>query len=145
MRPAAVRRRGAGAFALRRGDGLALGAAGCAVPPWSMGTPLNGKPSIPATTEAPSIPSLRALAVAQRAAGHTALELRALHSISRADRLRSDERERLVTLLEQRARELLALGRPVPACADLRDLEELAPARARGAGRDPRGGGARRR
>ena len=34
-------------------------------------------------------------------------------------------------LLEQRARELLALGRAVPACDDLRELEELAPARAR--------------
>ncbi len=111
--------------------GAAVSGAGCAFPPWSMGAPLDGRPSIPATTEAPSIPSLRALAVAQRAAGHPALELRALDTIARAERLKADERERVVPLLEERARELLALGRAVPACEDLRELEELAPARAR--------------
>ena len=124
----------ASAVALRRGRalvGAAAAAPGCAFPPWSMGAPLDGRPSIPATTEAPSIPSLRALAVAQRAAGHTALELKALAAIARAERLKADERERVVALLEQRARELLALGRAVPACDDLRELEELAPARAR--------------
>ena len=111
--------------------GAAVSAAGCAFPPWSMGAPLDGRPSIPATTEAPSIPSLRALAVAQRAAGHPALELKALDGIARAERLKAAERERVVPLLEQRAHELLALGRAVPACQDLRELEELAPARAR--------------
>lgn len=111
--------------------GAVLGGAGCAFPPWSMGAPLDGRPSIPATTQAPSIPSLRALAVAQRAAGHPALELKALDTIARAERLKADERERVVPLLEQRAHELLALGRAVPACEDLRELEELAPARAR--------------
>jgi hypothetical protein len=111
--------------------GVALAAPGCAFPPWSMGAPLDGRPSIPATTAAPSIPSLRALAVAERAAGHTALELKALDTIARAERLNPDERERVIVLLEQRARELLALGRAVPACEDLRELEELAPARAR--------------
>jgi hypothetical protein len=111
--------------------GTAVSSMGCAFPPWSMGAPLDGRPSIPATTEAPSIPSLRALAVAQRAAGHPALELKALDAIARAERLKADERERVVPLLEQRAHELLALGRAVPACEDLRELEELAPARAR--------------
>jgi hypothetical protein len=111
--------------------GAALAVPGCALPPWSMGAPLDGRPSIPATTAAPSITSLRALAVAQRAAGHTALELKALETIARAERLKPDERARVIVLLEQRARELLALGRAVPACEDLRELEELAPARAR--------------
>jgi hypothetical protein len=110
---------------------VALAAPGCAFPPWSMGAPLDGRPSIPATTAAPSIPSLRALAVAERAVGHTALELKALDAIARADRLNPDERERVIVLLEQRARELLALGRAVPACDDLRELDALAPARAR--------------
>ncbi len=108
-----------------------LGVAGCALPPWSMGAPLDGRPSIPATSEAPSLPSLRALASALRAAGHPALELKALQGIAHADRLKADERARLIPLLEQRARELLALGRAVPACEDLRQLEELAQARAR--------------
>src|SRR3954462_1451218 len=90
-----------------------LAAPGCAFPPWSMGAPLDGRPSIPATTAAPSIPSLRALAVAERAAGHTALELKALDAIARAERLNPDERDRVIVLLEQRARELLALGRAV--------------------------------
>ena len=49
--------------------GFVLAAPGCAFPPWSMGAPLDGRPSIPATTAAPSILSLRALAVAERAAG----------------------------------------------------------------------------
>lgn len=111
--------------------GVMTGAGGCAVPPWSMGAPLSGKPSIPATTEAPSTRSLRALAAAERMAGHTALELHALAGIGRADRLGQEERQRLATLLEQRAREFLAMGRSVPACADLRDLDDLAPARAR--------------
>src|SRR5437763_13022810 len=106
---------------------VALAAPGCAFPPWSMGAPLDGRPSIPATTAAPSIPSLRAMAVAERAAGHTALELKALDAIARAERLNPDERERVIVLLEQRARALMALGRPVPACKDLRELEELAP------------------
>src|SRR5215831_12400066 len=106
--------------------GAALAVPGCAFPPWSMGAPLDGRPSIPATTDAPSITSLRALAVAQRAAGHTALELKALDTIARAERLKPDERARVIGLLEQRARELLALGRAVPACDDLRQLEELA-------------------
>src|SRR3954469_21847547 len=110
---------------------VALAAPSCAFPPWSMGAPLDGRPSIPATTAAPSIPSLRALAVAERAAGHTALELKALDAIARAERLNPDERDRVIVLLEQRARELLALGRAVPACEDLRELEALAPARAR--------------
>ncbi len=109
----------------------ALAAPGCAFPPWSMGAPLDGRPSIPATTAAPSIASLRTLAVAQRAAGHTALELKALAAIAYAQRLTADERARVIVLLERRARELLALGRAVPACEDLRELEERAPARGR--------------
>jgi len=111
--------------------GAALAAPGCAFPPWSMGAPLDGRPSIPPTTAAPSITSLRAMAVAERAARHTALELKALQAIASAQRLTADERARVIVLLEQRARELLALGRAVPACEDLRELEELAPARAR--------------
>jgi hypothetical protein len=122
---------GAGAAGVLALLGAAASLAGCAFPPWSMGAPLDGRPSIPATTAAPSITSLRALAVAQRAAGHTALELKALEEIAWAQRLKADERARVVVLLEQRARELLALGRAVPACDDLREIEELAPAHAR--------------
>ena len=48
--------------------GAAL-AAGCALPPWSMGAPLDGRPSIPATTAAPSCRRCARSRVAQRARG----------------------------------------------------------------------------
>jgi hypothetical protein len=119
----------AAAAALLAVGGAAL--AGCAVPPWSMGRPLDGTPSIPPTTGAPSIAALHVRAHAERAARRPALELRALLAIAGAERLQAEERTRLVLLLEERATELLALGRAVPACDDLRALEDLAPARAR--------------
>jgi hypothetical protein len=108
------------------------GLGGCGIAPWSMGQPLNGRPSIPSTTQAPpSVAKLRVRARDERAVGHTVLELRALHAISDADRLTPDERARLASLLEQRATELMSMRRAVPACADLRLLEQLVPARAR--------------
>ena len=111
---------------------IAATMAGCGIAPWSMGQPLNGRPSIPPTSEAPPpVATLRARARDERRVGRTALELRDLQAISDADRLSPDERARLAILLEQRATELMSMRRAVPACADLRLLEQLAPERAR--------------
>src|SRR5205823_5207283 len=94
--------------------GAALGGAGCATPPWYMGAPLDGKPSIPETSAAPSARQRKAEAHFERTARHPALELRALLALDEMDRLDSSERDRLAELLEQRAGQLLTMARQVP-------------------------------
>ena len=74
-------------------------------------------------------PQDAAHASAERFTGRSVLELRALRALARAERLTPEEQERLVALLEQRATELLAVRRSVPACDDLREIERLPPAR----------------
>jgi len=110
---------------------LALGAS-CAGPPWFMGSPLDGRPSIPPTRKNLSYKGERAAAAAARARGETILELRALLVLDELERLEPDGRERLVTLLERRAAEFRALGRAIPESRDLDRLAHLAPARAAG-------------
>jgi hypothetical protein len=107
----------------------AAGPVGCAGPPFYMGQPLDGTPSIPATTKAPSVPARRTAAAAARAAGQVVLELRALLALDDADRLQPPERARLVELLDRRAGELAEMERAVPAAGDLRRLARLDPAR----------------
>jgi tetratricopeptide (TPR) repeat protein len=119
------------AVALAAALTLALGAA-CAGPPWFMGSPLNGRPSIPPTRKNLSYKDQRAAAATARTKGQTVLELRALVILDELDRLEPGSRARLVTLLEVRAADFHALGRAVPESRDLERLARLAPARGAG-------------
>ncbi|HVR04236.1 MAG TPA: hypothetical protein VMT47_19010 [Polyangia bacterium] len=110
---------------------LALGTS-CAGPPWFMGSPLDGRPSIPPTRKNLSYKGERAAAAAARARGETILELRALLVLDELERLEPDSRERLVALLERRAAEFHTLGRAVPESRDLERLARLSPARGAG-------------
>ncbi|HEY2731208.1 MAG TPA: hypothetical protein VGK52_14800 [Polyangia bacterium] len=110
---------------------LALGTS-CAGPPWFMGSPLDGRPSIPPTRKNLSYKGERAAAAEARARGETILELRALLVLDELERLEPDSRERLVTLLELRAAELHGLGRAIAESRDLERLARLAPARGAG-------------
>jgi hypothetical protein len=120
--------RSGAAAALALGLAFALGA--CTGPPWFMGTPLDGRPSVPATRKNPSWRALQVEAATARSKGQTILEIPALVALADLDRLDAVERERLVTLLERRAAEFRALGRPIPEARDLDRLVRLAPARA---------------
>jgi tetratricopeptide (TPR) repeat protein len=97
-----------------------------------MGSPLNGRPSVPSTRKNVSWKTLEAEAATARTKGQTVYELRALLALDDLDRLGTAQRERLVTLLERRAAEFRALGRAIPESRDLDRLERLAPAIAAG-------------
>jgi hypothetical protein len=107
-------------------------AAACAGPPWYMGEPLDGTPSIPPTRARLSFRKQRAEARRAHAAGETVLELGALLALDEVERLDDDERARLVSLLERRAAELHQLGRPIAESRDLARVARLAPARGAG-------------
>ena len=109
---------------------LALSA--CAGPPWFMGSPLDGRPSIPSTRKNPSWKELQAAAATARTRGHTVYEVHALVALDDLERLRPEQRQRLIMFLERRAAEFHALGRGIPESRDLDRLERLAPARAAG-------------
>jgi tetratricopeptide (TPR) repeat protein len=106
--------------------------ASCAGPPWYMGSPLDGKPSIPASGARRSVGDQRAAAATAQTKGQTVLELRALVALDTLERLTPANRARLVGLLEKRAAEFHALGRDVPESRDLERLARLAPARGAG-------------
>jgi hypothetical protein len=110
----------------------ALVAGACSGPPWFMGSPLNGRPSVPSTRKNVSWKTLEAEAGTARTKGQTIYELRALLALDDLDRLGAAQRERLVTLLERRAAEFRGLGRAIPESRDLDRLERLAPAIAAG-------------
>jgi hypothetical protein len=107
-----------------------LALAACAGPPWFMGQPLDGRPSVPGTRKNPSWQGLQAEAGTARIRGQTVREFAPLIALDDIDRLGPAHRARLVTLLEWRAAELHALGRPIPESRDLDRLARLAPARA---------------
>ena len=114
---------------------MAALAAGCAWPPWQMGAPLDGRPSIPPGSALPSPREARAAAVAARAAGQPVLEIRALQALDRAYRLDGElrarptpvETARLAELLHARAAAFHALGRAVPESRDLEAAARLDP------------------
>jgi tetratricopeptide (TPR) repeat protein len=97
-----------------------------------MGSPLNGRPSIPSTDARRSLGAERAAAATAQAKGQTVLELRALVALDALERLKPANKARLVSLLERRASEFHALGRAVPESDDLERLARLAPARGAG-------------
>jgi hypothetical protein len=103
--------------------------AGCSLPPWQIGAPLNGRPSIP-PTEARLTPREAREAIARaHAFGQTVLELEALASLAGAERLTDVERGRLCDLLAARAEAFRAGARAAPASRDLESLARLDPAR----------------
>jgi hypothetical protein len=104
----------------------------CAGPPWYMGSPLDGKPSIPDRTLKRSVGDERAAAATAQTRGETVLELKALVALDTLERLKPGNRARLVTLLERRAAEFHQLGRAIPESNDLERLARLAPARGAG-------------
>jgi len=115
------------------------GLSACMWPPWRIGRPLDGKPSIPPETALPTPARARAAAAQARAAGEPVLELNALEALDREywqdARLRAvptpAERARLAELLEARAAAFRALGRAVPESRDLENMARLDPARGR--------------
>ena len=109
---------------------LAL-AAGCSAPPWQIGAPLNGHPSIPPTEARPTPEEARAAAALAQAAHQPAIELDALASLERSYELdavlpakpTAAEQARLVDLLAARAAIFHERARPIP---ESRDLEAVA-------------------
>jgi hypothetical protein len=99
-------------------------ASACTGPPWFMGTRLDG-PSIPRGYASRSFKERRADAALARASGETVLELRALVPLDDVERLSSENRARLIELLDARAAEWHALGRAVPESRDLARLARL--------------------
>ncbi|HEY5089288.1 MAG TPA: hypothetical protein VIK30_04930 [Polyangia bacterium] len=102
---------------------------GCSLPPWQIGAPLNGRPSIPPTEARVTPREARETADRERAFGHGVLELGALSSLASAERLGDGERARLCDLLGARAESFRAMGRAAPWSRDLETLARLDPAR----------------
>jgi hypothetical protein len=125
-----VTARRSGPLALAATAAVVMAAASCAAPPWFLGAPLDGKPSITPGSARASVPGERLRAAREGAAGHIVLEIQALLALDEAARLTSDERARLAGLLEARAADFHAQGRPIPEERDLRLVERLTPPRA---------------
>jgi hypothetical protein len=112
-------------------------AAGCSAPPWQIGRPLDGRPSIPPTEARPSPAEARQTAARARAAGEPVIELEALAALERTWRLdavlraqpTAAEQARLAELLWRRARMFHVLARPIPESRDLETAARLDPAR----------------
>jgi hypothetical protein len=102
---------------------------GCGGPPWYMGKPLDGRPSIPPRTARPVPEEARASAIAARAAHRPVLELAALSDLAALERLSGPETARFIELLEARAATFAAMGRGIPRSADLETVAQLDPAR----------------
>ncbi|HVR63738.1 MAG TPA: hypothetical protein VMU50_17675 [Polyangia bacterium] len=105
-----------------------LFAAGCAAPPWLMGRPLDGTPSIPPAALNETVGQRQAAAATARTFGLLSRELPALVDLEALERLDSGERVRLVQLLALRALDFEAMGRAIPRSDDLEHLARLSPA-----------------
>ena len=112
-------------------------ALGCSAPPWQIGRPLDGRPSIPPTEARPTPAEARQTAARARLAREPVIELRALAELERSWRLdavlRAEptvaEAARLAELLFRRAAMFHILGRPIPESRDLEAAARLDPAR----------------
>jgi hypothetical protein len=104
-------------------------AVGCGAPPWQLGKPLDGRPSIPPDQAVVSPAQAAADAQKERATGRRVLEISALQKLDTADALSGPARLRLAELLTARATEFHALGRPIPESADLETVARLDPTR----------------
>jgi tetratricopeptide (TPR) repeat protein len=112
-------------------------AAGCSVPPWQIGRPLDGRPSIPATEARLTPAEARQTAARARAEKEPVIELAALAALERSWRLdavlraepTAAEAARLAELLFRRAAMFHILGRPIPESRDLEAAARLDPTR----------------
>jgi tetratricopeptide (TPR) repeat protein len=109
---------------------LVVSIQGCGAPPWQMGAPLNGRPSIPPTTARRSPEEARRAADGARASGAAVLELAALSELASSGRLRAGEQRRMVDLLYTRAQAFRVSGRAIPWSRDLEQVARLDPATA---------------
>ena len=109
--------------------GWVLAAVGCGAPPWQLGKPLDGRPSIPPDKALASPAQAAADAQKERATGRRVLEISALQRLDSADALSGSARLRLAELLTARATEFHALGRAIPESADLETVARLDPTR----------------
>jgi hypothetical protein len=110
----------------------------CGAPPWQLGKPLDGRPSIPPSPAIVTPSQATADAKQARSSGRRVLEITALQQLEVAEKLTDPKRARLAELLAARAAEFHALGRAIPESADLEAAarldakrgEQLMPARA---------------
>ena len=117
--------------------GLCAAAAACSAPPWQIGRPLDGRPSIPPTEARPTPAEARETAARARAVGEPVIELEALAALERSWRLdavlraqpTAAELSRLAELLFRRAAMFHILGRSIPESRDLEAASRLDPAR----------------
>ncbi|HXI59073.1 MAG TPA: hypothetical protein VNO55_23560, partial [Polyangia bacterium] len=118
--------------ALAAAVAVALGVvgAGCAGPPWLMGRPLDGSPSIPASTLNSSVAHRRGEAEAARRLGYPVEEFAPLLALEALERLSPEERARLVELLLLRTADFAAMDRAIPRSQDLEHAVALAPEKA---------------
>jgi tetratricopeptide (TPR) repeat protein len=101
--------------------------AGCAGPPWLMGHPLNGQPSIPTTTLSYTAAEQHRRAAEARAAGLTVEEFEPLQALETAERLDAFDRVHLVQLLLQRADDFATMARAIPRSRDIEHALRLDP------------------
>ena len=104
-------------------------AVSCGAPPWQLGKPLDGRPSIPPDQALVSPAQAAADAEKERATGRRVLEISALQRLDTADALSGPGRLRLAELLTARATEFHALGRAIPESVDLETVARLDPTR----------------
>jgi len=97
----------------------------CGAPPWRLGQPRDGRPSIPPQSAIATPAQAAAAAAAAQASGRRVLEIAALTQLDTAGQLTGSARARLVELLIARAVEFRAMGRAIPASADLETVARL--------------------
>ena len=106
----------------------ALALVDCGAPPWQLGRPLDGRPSIPPEPAIATPAQAAADAKKAHASRRRVLEITALRQLEVAEKLTDSGRERLAELLVARAAEFHALGRAVPESGDLEAAARLDPA-----------------
>jgi len=102
----------------------------CGAPPWQLGRPLDGRPSIPPGHALPTRAQAVAAAEQARVDGRPVLEIDALSKLDAAERMTGSEAGRLAELLVARAAEFRGLRRGIPESADLEAVARLDPAQA---------------
>jgi len=99
--------------------------AGCGAPPWRLGAPRDGRPSIPPSKALPTPAQATQSAEQARVSGRRVLEIASLMQLDAQAQLTDPGRARLVALLTARATEFHALGRGIPESADLETVARL--------------------
>jgi tetratricopeptide (TPR) repeat protein len=107
---------------------LAMALVDCGAPPWQLGRPRDGRPSIPPGSAIPTPAQSTADAERARASGRRVSEITALQQLEALDKLSGPQAGRLAELLVARAAEFRALGRAIPESADLEAVARLDPA-----------------